>query len=156
MRQLAESRQRLVDIHEVRAEGARQMHSAVARQVAEAIHDVEVRQQALMRRQDALLQLCRQLLSEPPPPGPGPGGCSSNVSAASASATTAAPAAAVGARHWHSSSSEPGATKQQHETGGQQQRQWHAQSRRTALADDRWPTGSLMGSLGRPAPSHHE
>ncbi|EFN59607.1 hypothetical protein CHLNCDRAFT_133024 [Chlorella variabilis] len=44
VRQLAESRQRLVDIHEVRAEGARQMHSAVARQVAEAIHDVERQQ----------------------------------------------------------------------------------------------------------------
>lgn len=48
----------------MRAEQARQMQGAVARQVLEAIALVEARQRALMARQAALLQLCQQLLPQ--------------------------------------------------------------------------------------------
>ncbi|KAL4447535.1 hypothetical protein ABPG75_004754 [Micractinium tetrahymenae] len=64
VRQLGESRQRMLDLQAMRAEQARQMHGAVARQVLEALALVEERQQALMARQADLLQLCQQLLQQ--------------------------------------------------------------------------------------------
>lgn len=113
MRQLAESRQRLLDLRAVREEEVsgralhaamqashltalltcgnvmrrgvatpsahatfpfpnpnprcvqvRQLHSIMARQLVESIHEVERRQASLVRRQEVLLQLCRQLLQE--------------------------------------------------------------------------------------------
>ncbi len=48
----------------MRADQARRMQAAVARQVLEAISLVEARQSALMARQAALLQLCQQLLPQ--------------------------------------------------------------------------------------------
>lgn len=76
MRQLAESRQRLLDLRAVREQEVRQLHSIMARQVVEAIGEVEKRQLALMQRQDTLLALCSQLLQERQAlrQGPGPGG----------------------------------------------------------------------------------
>lgn len=73
MRQLAESRQRLIDMHEARAEGKRRLHCSMARQVSQAIADLERQQQALMQRQDALLLLCQQLLQQRHTPACGHG-----------------------------------------------------------------------------------
>ncbi len=135
MRQLAESRQRLLDIHELRAEGTRAMHSAVAREVAEAIQDVQTRQQALMQRQEALLKLCRQLLVEQQPLEGSPG-CGNGSASAAATHATGASAAAGGAHSWHSSglSGNWESAKQEHESGGQQQR--HAEMRPWQPAHD--------------------